>query len=123
MRVASTGVLRHHQLLFAGWSGGWQSPVATVLPRLDRHVPGVLYEISEAGLASLDRFEGHPHVYRRESVIISTQNGRRRRAFAYALNGAYPPAPPRARYFLTILAAYRKWGFDEEPLIRAALDF
>jgi gamma-glutamylcyclotransferase (GGCT)/AIG2-like uncharacterized protein YtfP len=122
VRVASTGVLRHHELLFAGWSAAWRSPVATVLPRLGGEVPGVLYEVSEKGLAALDRCEGHPHVYRRDSLIISTPSGRGRRAHVYCMNAALAPVPPRSRYFFTILAAYREWGFDEAPLIRAALD-
>lgn len=122
VRVASTGVLRHHQLLFSGWSAAWRSPVANVLPRLDAEVPGVLYEVTEKGLAALDRFEGHPHVYRRDSLFVSTPGGRGRRAFVYSMNALLPPAQPRSRYFLTILAGYRHWGFDEAPLIRAALD-
>lgn len=121
-RVASTGILRHHELQFAGWSAAWRSPVATVMPRLGGDVPGVLYEVSDKCLAALDRFEGHPHVYRRDSLIINTPGGRRRRAHVYCMNAALAPAPPRSRYFFTILAAYREWGFDEAPLIRAALD-
>lgn len=96
--------------------------MATVFPSSDVHVQGVLYELDAGSLAALDRHEGHPHVYRRRQALIHSEGRRARRAYVYCLREYLPPTTPRTRYFLTILKAYREWGFNEEALIRAALD-
>jgi gamma-glutamylcyclotransferase (GGCT)/AIG2-like uncharacterized protein YtfP len=122
VQIDSIGVLRNHRLVFAGWSSGWDSPVATVVPHKGTDVPGVLYQIDRRSLLALDRCEGHPYVYRRRDVLIHIDSLRACRAHVYFLNLSLPAASPRPRYFLTILRAYREWGFDETPLVRAALD-
>lgn len=49
----------------------------------DRPVKGELYEVSVAILQSLDALEGHPIVYKREIIEISTDSGEKTLAWSY----------------------------------------
>jgi hypothetical protein len=120
-RLDAVGVLRDHRLAFAGWSSSWEGAVATVLPKLGTTVHGVLYALDDASLAALDRYEGHPTVYHRRKITIDVAGQRSRSAHVYCLSPYLPAAQPSARYFLTIMRAYRELGFDEEPLLNAVL--
>jgi hypothetical protein len=119
--IDAIGLLRDHRLAFAGWSSTWDGAVATVLPKPGAQVQGVLYGLDDASLAALDRHEGHPKVYRRQTVMIDVAEQRPRSAHVYCLSPYLPAAQPGTRYFLTIMRAYRELGFDEEPLFRAVL--
>ncbi len=43
---------------------------ANIRPKAGAEVWGVLFEIDEAGLAVLDRFEGYPEVFGRQEVVV-----------------------------------------------------
>jgi gamma-glutamylcyclotransferase (GGCT)/AIG2-like uncharacterized protein YtfP len=52
-------------------SAGYNAPI--VVPNRGqpaRRIGGQIYEISNELLITLDRLEGHPYVYRRESVLV-----------------------------------------------------
>jgi gamma-glutamylcyclotransferase (GGCT)/AIG2-like uncharacterized protein YtfP len=55
---------------------------------------GEIFELSDAALAEVDRFEGAPELYRREEIALETARGDRVHAFTYVL--AREP-PRRAR--------------------------
>ena len=46
---------------------------------------GEVYEVSDWGLARLDRLEGHPHFYRRKLVSVKFGNNRSAEAYIYLL--------------------------------------
>ncbi len=79
---------------------------------------GLLYELPQAELAVLDRYEGHPFAYRRKLLLVTDETGRRRRAYVYVLPVA-EEAPPAPDYLGVLWQAYRRLGFDREPLARA----
>ena len=62
-----TTVLKDYQLLFRGEHGG---SVATVEPFKGKNVPCLLWEITPADEAALDRYEGFPFLYRKEKVKV-----------------------------------------------------
>jgi gamma-glutamylcyclotransferase (GGCT)/AIG2-like uncharacterized protein YtfP len=47
---------------------------------------GVLYEVGDADLDSLDRSESVPAAYRRETVVVEDSEGREREAVTYVAN-------------------------------------
>lgn len=49
--------------------------VATVEPFLGSEVHGIVWQVSDADLASLDRAEGVPERYRRDRLTVSTNDG------------------------------------------------
>ena len=117
-RVVGKAVLHGYRIVFCGHSRTWGGGVASLVPEVRSHVDGVLYRLARADLERLDRFEGVPRMYQRAGVRVWDAQGARRRAHVYCQIGATVAAPP-ARYLNVIAHAYRRLGFDLEPLVRA----
>lgn len=107
------------RLAFGGHSRTWGGPVATVVRDRGERVDGLLYAVPPDELAILDRCEGHPFCYRRKLLLVTDETGQRRRAHVYVLPIA-EEAPPAPDYFGVLWEAYRRLGFDHEPLAAAA---
>lgn len=119
-RLVGAAVLNNHALCFAGYSPNWGGSVASITPRSGFYTPGALYTLTARDLRALDTFEGHPVVYQRVRKRVTLPSGR----FAYAvtyvhrLNGfAIEPGP---KYLSVIKRAYKRHGFDKQPLTIAA---
>jgi hypothetical protein len=92
------GVLPGHAFAIAAQGYGRAAPA----PGQD--LPGVLWELTEADLVALDRFEGIPDgMYRQEMAEVRDADGRLRRAMLYQPTD---PAPgrPRPGYLERIIA-------------------
>lgn len=77
--------------------------VATVEPFPATHVHGVVWDLSEHDLASLDSAEGVPVRYRRNRLIVHTDDGPSN-AWVY-IDHRVRPGPPRAGYLERIIDA------------------
>ena len=77
--------------------------VATVAPFDGSEVHGVLWQISEQDLATLDRAEGVPVRYRRDRLVVHTDDGPAD-AWAY-IDHRVEPGAPRPGYLERIIAA------------------
>jgi len=118
--VVGRATLPGFRLMFAGHSPSRGGAVATVARDADGQVQGVLYVLTEADLAELDRCEGVPFTYDRVLKIVVDDRGRRRRAQVYRLApDLAEPALPGPRYFGLIARAYARLGFDRGPLTHA----
>jgi gamma-glutamylcyclotransferase (GGCT)/AIG2-like uncharacterized protein YtfP len=118
--AVTTAFLEGHALVFAGHSRRWGGAVATVAPVEGRRVPGVIYEIDEAGLGALDRHEGVPDHYQRVLVAVVAPSGKLFDAWTYIKPAAdSAAAPPPAAYIATLRRAYAHLGFDQAELDRA----
>jgi len=72
----STGWLEGWRLTFGGVGLGWQGALATVVEDEAERVFVVLYEVSEADEAALDRWDGAElGYYRKIKVRVSTLDG------------------------------------------------
>jgi gamma-glutamylcyclotransferase (GGCT)/AIG2-like uncharacterized protein YtfP len=109
-KVVGATVMRNWQLLFWG--------VATIERCKGAQVPVLVWDIQPQDEYALDRYEGWPHLYRKESVRV-TLNGKQVRAMVYVMNRGHEHAPSRA-YYDTILQGYKSAGFDTNILRRAA---
>ncbi len=117
----AVATLRDFDLDFVGWSSGWGGGVATVAPRRGRNVAGVLYALTDEQLAALDRFEGVPTVYRRETCsVIVRGSGVAVRAELYRHRDA-TRAAPSGRYLATIRRALRDRRIAHAHVDAAAL--
>ena len=123
-KVVGASALKGKRLLFRGGHGG---AVATVEPHKGGSVPVLVWEITPADEAALDRYEGFPFLYRKEKVKVML-DGKRRTAMVYIMNaeghgGEYRPLnQPGAGYYTTILEGYKTAGFDIEILRKATED-
>lgn len=113
--VIGNGVLPDYRLLFRGGGGG---SVATVEPKAGGAVPVLLWEITPRCEEALDRYEGWPRLYRKETVGVLF-DGKIVEAMVYIMNDGYPLGPPSRGYLNTILEGYATAGFDERVLAEA----
>ena len=104
-----------YQLLFRGSNGG---AVATIEPCEGAAVPALLWEITPRDEEALDRYEGWPRLYRKETLTVPF-GGADTGAMVYIMNDA-PLGLPGAGYLGTILEGYKAAGFDP-PLLDAAV--
>lgn len=108
-------VLPDYQLLFRGGDGG---SVATVERKKGNSVPVLIWEITPRCEDALDRYEGWPHLYRKETVGVE-YDGRIVEVMVYIMNVNYELGSPSQGYLDTILEGYASAGFDEQVLSNA----
>ena len=94
--------LDDYRLMFSG--------VATIKPELNARVPGALWAITEACEKSLDVFEGHPWLYRKQEIIIDGMP-----IMFYVMNTVIPEEPGMS-YLETIAQGYEDFGLDLDDL-------
>lgn len=117
--VVGTAVLRDWRLWFRGGNGG---AVATVEREKGWKVPVLIWKIQPQDERALDRYEGFPFLYRKETLRL-TVNGKRVRAMVYIMNEkGRPYGTPSAGYLDTIRKGYESAGFDSSILAHAVKD-
>ena len=111
-KVVGAAMLKGYKLTFRG--------VATIEKDEASEVPVGVWSITKEDEKSLDRYEGYPHLYRKESIDITVQ-GDRLQGIVYIMNSGLPQLPSRV-YFDTILAGYNDVGLDPIFLTEAVED-
>jgi gamma-glutamylcyclotransferase (GGCT)/AIG2-like uncharacterized protein YtfP len=119
-RPAGRAALRGYRIAFAGHSALWGGAVATLAPDPKGRVRGVLYELTGPDLEALDRWEGHPHYYRRVRATVTDGQRRERRVHLYLMTPERALGEPAMDYLVALLRAYVSLGFDTNALLRAA---
>ena len=77
-KVVTTGMISDYELQFR--------QVATIEPKEGSEVPVLIWELGGQDELSLDRYEGFPHLYRKEDVEVEI-NGEKQKCMAYVMNG------------------------------------
>jgi gamma-glutamylcyclotransferase (GGCT)/AIG2-like uncharacterized protein YtfP len=92
-RALGPARLPGHRLDFTRYSTAFRGGVADVVPDPESEVWGVLYEVEDSDLDSLDNYEGVPVHYRRERATIIDNEGSEREATIYMANrtGRFTP--------------------------------
>ena len=106
--------LADYRLLFRG---GHHSAVATIEPYMGGNVPVLLWEITPRDEEALDRYEGWPHLYRKEMITVEL-NGEPVEAMVYIMNGG-DLGQPSSYYLNAITEGYVSAGFDTAVLDEA----
>ena len=117
--ILGTAVLKGWELLFRGSKTG---SYLTIEEREGGKVPVVIWEVTEADEAALDRYEGFPTFYYKRDIKVQYKgiiSGRRRTvtAFAYIMHEDRPIGVPTDHYLRTCLEGYSFFGFDKRLLI------
>ena len=113
--VIGEAALQDYRLLFRGAHGG---AVATIEPCAGESVPVLVWRITPPDEAALDRYEGWPILYRKETVRIKL-GGRTVKAMVYIMNEGRPLGLPSPYYYSTILEGYKTAEFDPDLLVKA----
>jgi len=108
-KVVGISEIKNFELEFRG--------VATIVPKENASVPVLIWELDERDLPILNRYEGHPHLYRQEKMPFEL-DGQSYEGMAYLMNRG-EIAPPSQQYYNTILQGYRENGLDESFLQKA----
>lgn len=116
--VVGKSVLKGWRLLFRGGSTG---SVATIERFRGSIVPILVWQLQPHDEAALDRYEGWPHLYRKEALRVKL-NGKSVDAMIYIMNESRPYGSPSPSYFNTIRDGYVDAGFDISILQRATFD-
>lgn len=104
--------LQNYELQFRG------SGFATVAPKKDCVVHGLLWKLTPSCEQSLDRYEGYPRYYIKEAVTVQTADGSKIPVMAYIM--AEPmcrqPALPSPYYYRVIQRGFEANGLPVESL-------
>ena len=85
---------------------------ATIEPEINYNVPAILFEISENDEARLDRYEGFPIFYHKETIEVEFKDGKSQEAMAYVMRKDAEFGMPTAMYYDILARAYVKFNFD-----------
>lgn len=118
-RVIENVKLQDYRLAFCGRPSG--GGVATILPEKGSIVEGVLWKITAQCEASLDYYEGYPHLYGKERILVQNEKGVLQEAAVYTMNAPYKdcPAVPADVYLRGILEGCRQNNIPSKPAMEA----
>jgi cation transport regulator ChaC len=111
---ARRAMIRDHALVFNRYSTTWGAGVADIVPQHGEVVEGVLYQVTEAGLKSLDRYEGVDRgLYRRAAVRVEDAEGRTYDAVCYQIvDKASVSVPPSVAYLTKLVKGAEAFGLS-----------
>jgi len=118
--VVGPVTLENYELLFRGNGDGFG--VATIEPKEGSKVFGLLWNITPKCEKSLDRYEGYPHLYDKQTVNVRDGMGNIIPVMAYVMTREWTrlPTVPSKAYYDGIQAGFRQNGLPANAL-RTAL--
>jgi gamma-glutamylcyclotransferase (GGCT)/AIG2-like uncharacterized protein YtfP len=99
--------LPNYKLAFTGWARNWKGGVATIKPFRGEKVHGAIYEVSEACLRQLDKYEVG---YTRLNINVFDEDNEPHQAVTYIKSGQLEESLPSKEYAAVIRQGYRDWG-------------
>jgi gamma-glutamylcyclotransferase len=106
-RALFVATLPNYKLVFTGWSRTRRGGVATIKSFRGEKVRGAVYEVSEACLRKLDKFETG---YTRFNVNVYDEDNQPHQVVTYIKSGQLEETPPSREYADVIRQGYRDWG-------------
>ena len=119
VRCPQAGVVG--KAVLEGYELAFRRGVLTILPKEGGRVDGILWKVNDRDERALDRYEGYPHLYTKESLTVQTDTGSQT-AVAYVMTAPYceRAQPPSSTYLRTVLLGYRVAEFDTRVVLQAA---
>lgn len=108
--VYGSGVIKNYRLKFYG--------VASIEPQPGEDCPVGVWKISERDEKNLDRYEGFPHLYRKEEIEVVMESGETVTAMVYIMNRSGAESDPSPSYYETILSGYHSFRLPVNYLQR-----
>lgn len=107
-KLLGASMLRNHRLTFRG---SHAAAVANIELAKGYSVPVLVWDITPADEASLDLYEGFPHLYEKQQFRLRL-DGKVVNCMAYVMRGDRPLQKPSAFYYSAVLEGYKAAGFD-----------
>jgi gamma-glutamylcyclotransferase (GGCT)/AIG2-like uncharacterized protein YtfP len=114
-KPVGTTEIKDYELLFRGSKTG---AYATIEPKEGSFVPAMIWSVGPKDEIELDRYEGYPRFYDKESVELEV-DGESVSAFVYVMTEGHLLGIPSDFYLKTIEEGYQAAGFDTEILEKA----
>jgi gamma-glutamylcyclotransferase len=102
-----TATLPNYKLVFTGWSRTYRGGLATIKSFRGEKVRGAIYEVGEACLRQLDKWETG---YIRFNVNVFDEDNQPHQAITYIKSGQLEESMPSQAYGEIIRQGYRDWG-------------
>jgi len=99
--------LPNYKRVFSGWSRTWHGGTATMKPFRGEKVHGAIYEVTEACLKRLDKYEIG---YARMNVTVFDEDNQPHQAITFIKSGQLDESLPSKEYAAVIKQGYRDWG-------------
>lgn len=107
-------VLKDYKIAFTIFSPKRECGCADIIPSEGDEVWGLLYEISEQDLKSLDKAEAHPYKYCRLSVIVEDKLGNQYQSETYRVVTKNTDFLKPSKHYLGIMqGAAQEFNFPE----------
>lgn len=110
-----TSMLENWRLIFKGSKTG---NYATIEPCKGESVPVAIWELKPEHILSLDRYEGFPVFYQKQTLTFDL-GGEQINAFVYTMRKDAEIGFPSAAYIKTLEVGYETFGFDKNILYKA----
>ena len=120
-----TSVINGYRLLFKRSMTGFY---ATIEQDANSSVPVVIYHMTAADEARLDRYEGYPKYYYKREFFLQIRNlkgnlrKRRRNCVAYIMHEYRLLGEPATDYYSLLDKGYERWGFQKTTLEKGLED-
>jgi gamma-glutamylcyclotransferase len=101
-----TAILPNYKLVFVGWSREWHGGKATIKSFRGEKVRGAIYEVTDACLRQLDKFEIG---YTRLNVTVFNEDNQAVQAVTYIKSGQLEETMPSKEYGEIVHQGYRDW--------------
>ena len=115
-RTLGRGTLADHRLVFRGPSRKRGGGVLSVDVHQGEQIEGVLYEVTEHHLQTLDRYEGAPEWYVRAAREVIDAKGATHEVVIYRLPIHVTEMPPTEAYLQQVADAFDAHGLSRAPL-------
>jgi gamma-glutamylcyclotransferase (GGCT)/AIG2-like uncharacterized protein YtfP len=106
-RPLFTATLPNYKLIFTGWAREWKGGKAAIKSFRGEKVRGAIYEVSDACLRRLDKYEPG---YIRFNVTVYDEDNQPHPAVTYIKSGQLEESLPSREYGEVIRQGYRDWG-------------
>jgi gamma-glutamylcyclotransferase (GGCT)/AIG2-like uncharacterized protein YtfP len=99
-------VLPNYRLVFTGWSRTYHGGLATIKPFRGEKVRGAIYEVTDACMRKLDKWETG---YSRFKVTVFDEDNQAVQAVTYIKSGQLEETMPSKEYGEIVHQGYRDW--------------
>lgn len=114
-KLVGKAVLKDYKIGFSILSPSWRGGCADVVQSLGDQVWGLLYEVSEEDLESLNKFEGHPYKYKRFTATVTDESGEQVEAESYeVVERSLEHVKPSEEYIGRMVEAGKLFSFPEQ---------
>ena len=106
-RPKFVATLPNYKLVFTGWYREWKGGKAGIQSFRGGKVRGAVYEVTDACLRQLDRYEAG---YSRLNVTVFDEDNEPHQAVTYINSSRLEESSPSKEYALVIRQGYSDWG-------------